>query len=88
MNARVSHRRPKPIAEFDEHRFVHESLIEVCDLLGEALAAAADAGEGTDMTSHIQEINVLVWKMRWELGIVGGHAVSLADVESETADGT
>lgn len=70
---------------FDEHRFVHESLIEICDLLGEGLAAEATRAE-TGNPSVLSEINVLAWKLRWEIGMTGGHAVSLADVENEASE--
>jgi hypothetical protein len=68
----------------DRHRFVHESLIELCDLLGETLAE--ETTTPTASSERIREINVLVWKLRWELGMTGGHPVSLAGVESEAAE--
>jgi hypothetical protein len=83
----LSKRKPRTIdgGAFDEHRFVHESLIEICDLLGEGLASEATRQQTGD-SSALSEINVLVWKLRWELDMTGGHAVALADVESEAAE--
>jgi len=88
VKVKATTRTARPIpAQFDQHRFVHESLIEICDQLGEALAEAY-GNEGRSQLSQLSAINKLVWQMRWELGMEGGHAVSLADLnESEVANG-
>jgi hypothetical protein len=71
-------------ADFDEHRFVHESLVEICDVLGEMLASSQGDYEGQIYNAHdgLDEINRKIWELRWELGMLGGDAISLADVES------
>ncbi|HEY4102543.1 MAG TPA: hypothetical protein VGM44_01585 [Polyangiaceae bacterium] len=80
----MAKRTPRPIpAAFDEHRFVHESLIEICELLSEHLADSAGNHKARIYNAHdgLDEINRKVWELRWELDMLGGHAVSLADVE-------
>ena len=71
--------RPIP-AQFDEHRFVHESLVEICDLLSEMLAATSDGLAKHDQHERLEELNGRIWDLRWELNMSGGHAISLADV--------
>lgn len=53
-----------------EHAFVHESLVEICDLVGEAMAGAhiPDAND----EARLQEINLAIWSLRWKLRLHGG----------------
>ncbi|MEO7032747.1 MAG: hypothetical protein ABI548_02865 [Polyangiaceae bacterium] len=68
------------MAEFREHRFVHESMIEICDMIGEAMAAAmVPTASGSCVAARLSEINEKVWRMRWELDMTGGHPVALAE---------
>lgn len=64
-----TNRKPRKIPnDFDEHRFVHESLVEICDLLSEMLASTSDATAAKlDQHERLDELNRRVWELRWEL---------------------
>ena len=73
---------------FDQDAFIHENLIEICDLLGEAIAEAAMPGPGAFDPRTLGEINRRVWTLRWELGMSAGHSVGLVREEQPEHEAT
>ncbi|HKY37153.1 MAG TPA: hypothetical protein VJN18_14510 [Polyangiaceae bacterium] len=58
----------------EHEREVIEGLLRLADRCSEALANMVDDKEIDDQhVDNLSEINREVWRIRWEIGLLGGH---------------
>jgi hypothetical protein len=70
----------------DRDELIAERLIKLADRCSEALAAAHDPGcDVGQLTENLADINLLVWRLRWDIGPAGGGDPKLQG-ESEAAE--
>ena len=70
-----------------------DGLLRLADRCGEALASANEPAEPDavcveQMKSNLEDINHEVWRIRWEIGLFGGHTKPAPTVGENEAQAT
>jgi hypothetical protein len=79
--------RGAAVTRDERDRLIAEGLIRIADRCSEALAAAADPAVDVEgLTENISDINLLVWRLRWDTGPAGGADEPVLDAPRAGSD--
>jgi len=92
VSASVAERSPGKLRE--HLTLAHDKLAEMTDRVSEALAAIHEATlrDVADIESvcrdRLNEVNLLIWQLRWVIGPSGGEVTSVGDYEAADSEST
>ena len=66
---------------------VHDLIVAISDRAGEALASMTDDDSkvSEQHVDNLAQLNLAIWRLRWELGITGGDVVEAEPVKTTAA---